>query len=158
MLPVIAYKRPPKSSSKIAAVLKQSDWHIGASISAEETEGFGAFNWDTAQHRVRYITDKFLANIHANRKIHDIRDLFVFGEGDWVSGDIHAELRSTTKEENRTREREQTLPGRIPRVGSSVMHTLGLQFAKLYAPNAIENQSSNFHSLCGNASFSTDWS
>ncbi len=96
-LPLIPYKRPPKSSAEIAAVIKKSDWHIGARISAAETEGFGEFNWDIAQLRVRYITDKFIASIQANRQIHDIRKLYIFGEGDWVSGDIHEELVRTNE-------------------------------------------------------------
>jgi hypothetical protein len=93
----VPFKVVNTSGSEVAAVLKLSDWHIGEVISPEETEGFGEFNWALAQERVRYIIQKFLTWIQTQRTSYDIQDLYVFCEGDWVSGDIHDELLRTNE-------------------------------------------------------------
>jgi hypothetical protein len=97
-LPPIDFKYPgKKAESEIVAVLKLSDWHIGANIRPEETEGFGQFNWEIAQERVQYLAVKFLEWIETHRRSFRIHKLVILGEADWVSGDIHEELRTTNE-------------------------------------------------------------
>ena len=86
-----------KADAEIAAVLKFSDWHIGQVTRAAETEGFGEFNYEIAQNSVDWIVQKFLANIAVNRRIYNIPQLYIFCEGDMISGDIHEELRRTNE-------------------------------------------------------------
>ena len=86
-----------KTHSPVSAVLQLSDWHIGEVIAADETEGFGRFNWDIAQERVGFIADKFLDQITMFRASFDIPNLYIFGIGDFVSGDIHSELLKTNE-------------------------------------------------------------
>lgn len=90
---------PPRSphQPEAHAVLKLSDWHIGERILASQTEGFGAFNWATAQARVANITQDYLKWIDAQRRAYNIRRLTVLCEGDFISGDIHEELRTTNE-------------------------------------------------------------
>ena len=83
--------------SPMHAVLKLSDWHIGARISAEETSGFGSFDWEIARRRVALLGEKFLKWIATHRSSFHIPVLHVFCEGDWVSGNIHQELLSTNE-------------------------------------------------------------
>jgi len=98
-LPLVRYEPPtsPQSDSPIVAVLKFSDWHIGAVIREEETEGFGHFNWETAQARVKHITGKFLDWISMHRTAFTINKVYVLCEGDFISGDIHRELSVTNE-------------------------------------------------------------
>jgi hypothetical protein len=74
-----------------------SDWHIGEVIEADETEGFGTFNWAIAQQRVDRITTKFLEQVEMFRASFNIPRLCILGLGDWVSGDIHSELLRTNE-------------------------------------------------------------
>lgn len=96
-LPAVSYKSGTSADAAMAAVLKLSDWHIGAVTKAEETEGFGQFNWALAQERVQYIVQKFLGWIESHRKSFKIPVLYILSEGDMVSGNIHYELEVTNE-------------------------------------------------------------
>jgi hypothetical protein len=96
-LPPVEFESPMGAGSDMAACIKLSDWHIGEIIKPEETEGFGIYNWDIAQERMKYIAQKFLGWVDTHRTTFNIPNLYVFGEGDWVSGDIHEELRRTNE-------------------------------------------------------------
>ncbi len=85
------------SGSEVAAVIKFSDWHIGEVISESETEGFGRYNYAVAKHRAQYITENFLRYVETNRAMYKINKLYVFAEGDFISGDIHRELVATNE-------------------------------------------------------------
>lgn len=86
-----------KSKSKVAAVLKFSDWHIGEVISSEEVEGFNEFNYAIACQRVDRIVNRFVRWVNLNRSQYDVDEIVVFCEGDYVSGDIHHELIATNE-------------------------------------------------------------
>ena len=86
-----------KSSSPITAVIKFSDFHIGDVISAEETEGFGKYNWTIAQERAQFIVDSFLHWIKTQRSGYSIEKCVILCEGDFISGDIHQELTATAE-------------------------------------------------------------
>lgn len=97
-LPPVKFHYPKsKVEGDIVAVIKLSDWHIGQQTNPAETEGFGRFNFAIAQERVNYIAEKFLAWIHNHRQVFRISKLVILGEADFISGDIHEELRRTNE-------------------------------------------------------------
>lgn len=91
-VPARTAKRP-----EAHAVFKLSDWHIGERILATQTEGFGAFSWHIAQTRAHNITQDYLKWVGAQRQAYHIPRLTVLCEGDFISGDIHDELRTTNE-------------------------------------------------------------
>jgi DNA repair exonuclease SbcCD nuclease subunit len=91
------YKAGKSAEAEMAAVLQLSDWHIGEQISARETGGFGLYNWNIAQERANYIATKFLNWLEAHRTSFKIPKVYIFGQADWVSGDIHKELLVTNE-------------------------------------------------------------
>lgn len=97
--PFAPYRYAPavKSGSPVIPVFKWSDWHIGEVIRAEETEGFGEFNYAIAERRLMGIVEDFVQWVEVQRKAYEINRCVIFGEGDYVSGDIHAELLATNE-------------------------------------------------------------
>lgn len=86
-----------KTKPEVVAVIKLSDWHIGERVNEHETEGFNVYNWSIAQARIFQIVTDFLRWVDTQRQAYVIRSCFVLGEGDYVSGDIHEELRVTNE-------------------------------------------------------------
>lgn len=89
------FYRPRKHTVKkpvVRPVLLLSDWHIGDTVRADETEGFGSFDIATAQERVTTLVTNFLNHVERQRTLYEIEDIDVFVIGDMVSGDIHDEL------------------------------------------------------------------
>lgn len=93
----IVWRIPRKPGTPVVPVLQLSDWQIGEVVSCEETEGFGRFNYEIAERRVLDLTERFLRWVHTHRHGFRIEQCAVFGLGDWVSGDIHDELRRTNE-------------------------------------------------------------
>jgi len=123
--PRIAWKSPAKSGKPIIPVLKLSDLHIGEVIRKDETEGFGAFNWDIAQERAAYIVNSFLRWVETQRYGYRIDECCIFGEGDYISGDIHRELSVTA---------EFPVPVQTAKAGLLIGHLISLiapHFAKV---------------------------
>lgn len=90
--------RPGKVPKEgVEAVLNLGDWHIGEVIDKEQTEGFGEFDFDIATQRLDRVTDAFLRWTDTHRRGLRIPNLTVILSGDWVSGDIHEELRRTNE-------------------------------------------------------------
>lgn len=115
-LPLLPYKSGKKAESEMAAVLQLSDWHIGEVISSSETNGFGNYNWKIAQDRATYIAEKFIGWLDVNRASFKIPKVYIFGQADWVSGDIHKELVSTN---------EFPLPVQTVRAGELLANVIG---------------------------------
>lgn len=88
---------PKKSSTPVVPVIKFSDWHIGEVIKEEETEGFGSYSWDIAQKRIMKIVAAVIKWVGTLRNGYVIDELVIFGEGDYISGDIHRELSVTNE-------------------------------------------------------------
>lgn len=86
-----------KPSRAVIPVIKFSDWHVGEFINEKETEGFGQYNWATAQRRVSQLVDSFLAWVTTQRSGYKIDECTIFCEGDYISGDIHQELLVTNE-------------------------------------------------------------
>src|SRR5208282_866145 len=95
--PVYRFKCPEKTGHEVIAVIKFSDWHIGEVIRADETEGFGRFNWRIAQERVFNIVESFSEWITTQRHSYPIKELVILAEGDFMSGNIHEELLATNE-------------------------------------------------------------
>jgi hypothetical protein len=97
--PFAPYSYPPAEmkSSPVVPVFKWSDWHIGEVIRAEETEGFGEFDYAIAEERLFGMVEDFLQWIEVQRRAYNITTCTIFGEGDYVSGDIHPELLATNE-------------------------------------------------------------
>jgi len=95
--PLFAYRAPKGSPKPIVAVLKLSDWHIGEVVKTSETGGFNRFNWAIAQSRIHNIVRDFCEWVDVQRNFYRIDKCAVFGEGDYVSGDIHGELLATNE-------------------------------------------------------------
>lgn len=97
-LPRVAILKPKKSTSPVTALVHATDWHIGEYIEPAETEGFGNFNWELAQDRV---LDQWLPRtlkwLNTQRSGYVIDEIVLLGTGDFVSGDIHDELRRTNE-------------------------------------------------------------
>jgi hypothetical protein len=86
------------TGTKVAAVVKASDWQIGELIDPTETEGFGRFNFSRAEKRVFQLDQKLIDWVGMHRQAGFIIDeLHVFSEADLVSGNIHYELEVTNE-------------------------------------------------------------
>lgn len=93
----VPWKTPPNPGKPVIPVLKLSDWHIGEVINPAETEGFGRYNWETAQRRIFGITTDFLRWVEMMRTCYRIDECHIFREGDLTSGNIHHELEVTNE-------------------------------------------------------------
>jgi transcriptional regulator with XRE-family HTH domain len=88
--PRVPFRSKSTSSKPVAAVLKLSDWQIGEVIDSTETEGFGSFDFATAEDRVlNQLIPGFLSWVDMHRKAgYNLRRLDIFSEADLVSGNI----------------------------------------------------------------------
>lgn len=99
-LPRVQFFIPKKVENKtpITAVLHLTDWHIGERNSSDELEGWGGYDWGIAQDRVlNQLIPAFIAWVNTQRSGYNIRDLVIVETGDFVSGDIHEELKVTNE-------------------------------------------------------------
>lgn len=87
----------PATETKMSAVLELGDWHIGEVISANETEGFGAYDYGVAQDRALHIAESFMDWVALKRHAFRVPKLYILGLADWISGDIHRELVATNE-------------------------------------------------------------
>lgn len=89
---------PTDASSEVAPVVKASDWQIGEVINRRETDGFGVFNFRTAEKRVFKLDQKLVDWVEMHRRGgFRIDEMHVFSEADLVSGNIHYELEVTNE-------------------------------------------------------------
>lgn len=84
-----------KSGTLIEPVLHLTDLHIGARQEASEIEGFGEFSPDIAESRLNDLTGRWLKWVEYQRKAYPINNASILMTGDFISGDIHEELRIT---------------------------------------------------------------
>lgn len=97
-LPLVAVQRPKASKTPMSAVLHLTDWHVGEVTQFGETEGWGKFNWEVAQDRVmQQLVPSFLRWVDAQRSGYVLDQLTICLTGDFISGDIHDELRRTNE-------------------------------------------------------------
>lgn len=99
-LPVAPAIVKGKKGAKVpmSAVMHLTDWHVGERIQATETEGFGGYDWEMAQDRLcaQFVPD-WLKWLDTQRSGYFVPNITVVGTGDYISGDIHDELRVTNE-------------------------------------------------------------
>lgn len=93
----MAYLPPkaPGKSSPCTMVLHLSDWHYGAVTRAEEVDDFGEYSPEIAESRVRFLGERIIDKVAAQRKGYHVPTLQIVGTADYISGDIHPELQVT---------------------------------------------------------------
>lgn len=85
-----------RGGHEIVPVLLLGDWHIGETVSKEETGGFGEYNLRIAREGLTRIVTAFLNWVEDSRQF-KCEQCVVIGLGDWISGDIREELRTTAE-------------------------------------------------------------
>ena len=95
--PYFRYSRAQKTCNPIVPVLEISDLHVGEVVQPNEVEGFNKFNWAIAQAGLFGIVTDFLQWVEVQRGFYTIEECAVMLKGDYVSGDIHAELLATNE-------------------------------------------------------------
>lgn len=91
-----AKKLRKKPGSPVSAVMQWTDWHMGAVQDSSEIEGLPAFSPEVLEHRVmEQLLPSFLGWIEAMRNAYSIPTLHIICTGDFISGDIHEELKIT---------------------------------------------------------------
>lgn len=96
--PPVTIKSPKQTKADgraHTAVLHLSDWHIGETVTAEETGGLGGYDMDIVSRRLGLIAQKTIELVDLRRNSVNIPKLKVFLGGDMVSGNIHDELTET---------------------------------------------------------------
>lgn len=99
----IQLARPPKmqyapqgdSESACTHVLHITDWHYGAVTKRDEVDGFGEFNPDIAETRIKFLAQSIIRKTEAQRHGYNVPNLHIIGTADFISGGIHDELRVT---------------------------------------------------------------
>ncbi|RKY39857.1 MAG: hypothetical protein DRP85_09485 [Candidatus Makaraimicrobium thalassicum] len=124
--PKLMYRREPrKHRPRVHPVFLLGDWHIGEKAERDATGGFGEYNWGVTQKSHGVILNSFLKWVYNYRSIYLIEDCTVMCLGDWISGDIHDELRVTN---------EFPVPVQIAHAGQllgQTIRTLSSEFKKV---------------------------
>ena len=91
----MVYKPQPNPVSPCTHVLHLSDLHYGAITKKDEVDGFGEFNPDIAERRIKHLGDCILKKTEVQRAGYNVPHLQILGTADYISGDIHPELQVT---------------------------------------------------------------
>ena len=81
----------------VTLVVQLSDWHIGLVTPPDLVEGFNAYNWEIAQHRVAQLVSTIGRYAAVLESGYTVEDCVVLATGDYVSGDIHDGLVRTNE-------------------------------------------------------------
>ncbi|MEW6258145.1 MAG: helix-turn-helix domain-containing protein [Pseudomonadota bacterium] len=93
---------PPRGRGKGAPEVPMtiwSDWHLAENVSREETFGFGGYDLETGEARVRRLVESTI-NICRNHGPGRYPGIIINALGDFVSGGLHPELAKTDLEES----------------------------------------------------------
>lgn len=93
--PKMAYKPNTKAGSPITHVLHLTDLHNGEVTRKDEVDGFGEFNPALFDARLQDLASRVIDVTAVKRSGYNIPTLHVIGTGDYISGDIHEELKVT---------------------------------------------------------------
>jgi hypothetical protein len=92
----MVYKRPSKQAgSPVTHVLQLTDLHEGEVTHKDEVDGFGEFNPDIFTRRLEQLAERVVNVTQVLRNGYTIPHLHILGTGDYISGDIHEELKVT---------------------------------------------------------------
>ena len=88
---------PPKKKqgAPITCVLHLTDLHNGEITKKDEVDGFNEFNPEIFTKRLEVLAAKIIDFVRVQRSGYHIPHLHILGTGDYVSGDIHEELKVT---------------------------------------------------------------
>jgi len=86
------YRETPSSLAECTHVLHLTDWHYGAVTQRDEVDGFGEFNPDIAEKRIRRLGECIIKKTIAQRAGYCVPHLRIIGTADFISGGIHQEL------------------------------------------------------------------
>lgn len=92
----MVYKPPKKAaSSPITHVLQLTDLHEGEVTKKDEVDGFGEFNPEIFTQRLMHLGKSVIDVTQVLRSGYHLPHLHILGTGDYISGDIHEELKVT---------------------------------------------------------------
>lgn len=91
----MVYKANKKAGSPITHVLQLTDLHNGEVTVKDEVDGFGEFNPEIFTKRLNKLASAVIDVTTVKRSGYNIPHLHILGTGDYVSGDIHEELKVT---------------------------------------------------------------
>lgn len=91
----MVYKPSKKSGAEVTHVLHLTDLHEGEVTIKDEVDGFGEFNPEIFKRRLEQLGSAVIHSTEAMRGSHNITRLQILGTGDYISGDIHEELKVT---------------------------------------------------------------
>lgn len=93
--PKMLYKPQAKSASPLTYVVHLTDLHEGEVTKKDEVDGFGEFNPDIFTKRLTSFGQFLIEHVKVQRAGYEIPNLHILGTGDYISGDIHDELKVT---------------------------------------------------------------
>lgn len=93
--PKMLYKAQGRTSSPLTCVMHLTDLHEGEVTKKDEVDGFGEFNPEIFTKRLNAFGQAVLDHVAVQRHGYNIPNLHILGTGDYVSGDIHEELKVT---------------------------------------------------------------
>ncbi len=82
-----------KNKPSVSLVLTLSDWHVGANITGEETQGFGNYNYEIAAKRLSNLVTAIVNWVTDLRQSSNIDECVILGLADYIDGLIHDEIR-----------------------------------------------------------------
>lgn len=91
----MVYKPGKASGAPITHVLQLTDLHNGEVTKKDEVDGFGEFSPEIFTSRLTKLARCVLDITRVKRSGYQIPHLHILGTGDYVSGDIHEELKVT---------------------------------------------------------------
>lgn len=89
------YKKGNKSSTPLTHVMQLTDLHEGEVTKKDEVDGFNEFNPEIFTQRINQFGQSVIDQTYVLRSGYSIPTLHILGTGDYVSGDIHDELKVT---------------------------------------------------------------
>lgn len=93
--PPMLYKANKIVGEPLTYVLHLTDLHNGEVTKKDEVDGFGEFNPEIFNARLARLGQYVIDHVKVQRAGYAIPTLHIFGTGDYVSGDIHDELKVT---------------------------------------------------------------
>lgn len=93
--PRIVYKPSKPSDTPVTYVVHLTDLHNGEVTRKDEVDGFGEFNPQIFNERLERLGNFVIDDVRRMRAARHIPHLHIIGTGDYISGDIHEELKVT---------------------------------------------------------------
>jgi hypothetical protein len=103
LLAALSKRKPAKARAKVkrtksadgTALVVLSDWHVEEPVDPETVNGVNEFSLEIADKRIKRTFDKALMLLEDARHLTEIRECVVAALGDFITGDIHDELKES---------------------------------------------------------------